>query len=369
MAAPPLPPRNRRPPLTPERYLHLQGAPELKPFIVNSARPTGQELGHGAYGSVIEMNLAGTLCAAKKIHDELINLGSPTEVRRLTRKFVEECQLMTTLRHPHIVQFLGIMFTPSSRVPLLLMERLHTSLGCLLENVPGIFLAMKRSFLHDVSRGLLFLHSHNPPIVHRDVTAANILLNSDMSAKIADLGVARMLNIPLVGNPKSLTQAPGTLVYMPPEALELDPMYDASLDVFSFGNVAMFTLTQEFPQLKAPTYCSGGVTHARTELERRSDHIRQIMQSLGEQHPLTRLTVQCLKNNPYERPPMEAVTLQLEDMKGQIPDPYGGQTRLGLLQSLAEKEEETRKLKQSHEQVEYMWQTTSNCLWPQTLCG
>lgn len=353
MAAPPLPPRNRRPqPTTPGSYLHLRGAPDLEPFLVRSVRPTGRELGSGAYGSVIEVEVAGTLCAGKRIHEGLISLGSPSEVRRLTRKFVEECQLTSSLRHPHIVQFLGIFFTQSCPVPILLMEKLHTSLGRLLENTPNIPLAMKRSFLHDVARGLHFLHSHDPPIIHRDITAANILLSIEMRAKIGDLGVARMLNIPLSSIVQSpLTQAPGTVVYMPPEALELNPTYDTSLDVFSFGNLAMFTLTQEFPKLKAATYCSGGVVHARTELERRSEHIQQIVNDLGEEHPLTRLTVQCLKNNPHERPPTAAVLLQLKEMKETIPDPHSGLSRLDLLQVLVEHENESRKLKQRFEKV------------------
>jgi len=60
---------------------------------------------------------------------------------------------MSSLRHPHIVQFLGVCFLPGSRLPALVMERLMMSLGDLLDNNPNISLAIKHSVLHDVASG------------------------------------------------------------------------------------------------------------------------------------------------------------------------------------------------------------------------
>ena len=83
-----------------------------------------------------------------------------------------------------------------------------------------------------------------------------------MVAKIADLGVAR--SVPHVRAAATMTKAPGALVYMPPEAMESIPgeeneekqsKYDASIDIFSFGVVAIFALCQTFPcKLLAPNY-------------------------------------------------------------------------------------------------------------------
>ena len=96
---------------------------------------------------------------------------------------------MSQLRHPHIVQFLGVCYLPGSPIPVLLMEKLLTSLDNLLETSPNIPLDVKVHLLTGTGRGVVYLHSHTPPIAHRDLTARNILIDSGLTAKIADLGV------------------------------------------------------------------------------------------------------------------------------------------------------------------------------------
>ena len=169
-------------------------SPQLRPFVIENVRPTGRQLGVGSYGSVEELEVDGLMCAGKKLHDTLVEMGN-AGVEDITQKFVEECQLMSGLRHPHIVQFLGICFLQNSNLPVLIMEFLLTSLDELLESKPDIPLYLKRSILRDVACGLVYLHNHSPPIIHRDLTSRNILLNSSMVAKITDLGVARILNL------------------------------------------------------------------------------------------------------------------------------------------------------------------------------
>ena len=143
--------------------------------------------------------MEGLLCAGKKLHDALVERGNQG-AQNMVDKFVEECSLLSELRHPHLVQFLGICFVDTSNLPILVMEYLPYCLDSLLDpeedaerkNIP---LALKRSILCDVARGLSYFHSHVPPIIHRDLTAKNVLLTSAMTAKIADLGVARILNL------------------------------------------------------------------------------------------------------------------------------------------------------------------------------
>ena len=262
----------------------LRDNPELRPFLLSNVRLTGTRIGAGAYGSVEEVAIPGAICAAKKIHDVFQHRSEipDEEILKASTQFVRECQLMSTLRHPHIVQFLGVCFFPDSRLPVLVMERLQTSLHDWLDpetdpppppDAPKPFfpLSLKCSILHNVASGLTYLHEQSPPIIHRDLSARNVLLNSAMVAKIADLGVARIV--------PTMTKAPGANVYMPPEALEDKPeasveerdkvsKYDASIDIFSFGVVAIFTLSQTFPcKLLAHTYREGRRHIARTELE------------------------------------------------------------------------------------------------------
>jgi len=175
-------------------WCSVNESPQLRPFVIENVRPTGRQLGVGSYGSVEELEVDGLMCAGKKLHDTLVEMGN-AGVEDITQKFMEECQLMSGLRHPHIVQFLGICFLQNSNLPVLIMEFLLTSLDELLESKPDIPLYLKRSILRDVACGLVYLHNYSPPIVHRDLSSRNILLNSSMVAKITDLGVARILNL------------------------------------------------------------------------------------------------------------------------------------------------------------------------------
>lgn len=311
----------------------FQTVPELQQFVIPNVRPTGRELGRGPYGTVEEVEIPGATCAAKTIYETLLRFGSEDEVRNITEKFVRECCLMSSLRHPHVVQFLGVCFLPGSRLPALVMEKLLVSLHELLETNPNIPLATKRSILHDVARGLLYLHSHASPIIHRNLTAKNVLLNSAMVAKLADPGVARIVESCFDHLTAQLTQAPGTAVYMPPEALEQEGTYDTKLDIFSFGNVTLFSLMQVFPTiLKSPTYTDRTTRRriARSEVERRSDYIQQMHEALGQQHILVRIVEQCLQDLPEDRPLIEEVVQQLEEASTQIPSQYGEMTRLEL---------------------------------------
>ena len=112
-----------------------------------------------------------------------------------------------------------------------------------------------------------------------------------MVAKIADLGVARI--VPRIRAAATMTKGPGAIVYMPPEAMEdksddekdddekSKAKYGKSIDIFSFGVVAIFTLCQTFPnKLLAPTYRNGREHKARTELERRESYMRMIRRQL-----------------------------------------------------------------------------------------
>ena len=180
----------------------------------------------------------------------------------------------------------------------------------------------------------MYLHSLTPPIIHRDLTAKNVLLNSGMVAKLADVGIAHMVDICLGQLAGSLSQAPGTIEYMPPEALEPDANYDTKLDIFSFGNLALFTLTQVFPVLKAPNYIDSVARQriARSELERRADHIQQVHEEFGQQHALVRMVEQCLQDFPDDRPTINEVTQQLEE--NLIADCYEETTKLQLQEKL-----------------------------------
>ena len=162
----------------------------------------------------------------------------------MVHKYLQECQLMSSLRHPNITQFLGLCFLPQTQLPLLVMERLETNLDDLLEHIPNLPLSLKRSVLEGVASGLLYLHSRPSPVIHRDLTSKNVLLTSSLVAKITDMGNSRIVNLRGGQMARTLSKLPGTLVYMPPEARDDAHRYGPSLDIFSFGHLALYTLTQ-----------------------------------------------------------------------------------------------------------------------------
>ena len=217
-------------------------------------------------------------------------------------RFEKECALLSHLRHPNIVQFIGIYFERGSTLPVLVMEFLPTNLAQYLEhlgNPPSDSVAY--SVLHDVALGLRYLHGQYPPIVHRDLSANNVLLGPGMSAKISDLGVAKILSVtPL--QKFEMTKAPGTPCYMPPEALVAAPTYSTEIDVFSYGVLMIHIFSGEWPlpTMEAVDPHSGD---GRTEAVRRQQYI----DAIGLDHPLMDLITRCIHNNPENRPQAQAI--------------------------------------------------------------
>ena len=330
----------------------LRDHPDLRPFVLSDVHPTGKIIGSGSYGSVEEVKIPGTICAAKKIHDFFQDRSqvSKVEIERVSEQFVVECRLMSSIRHPRIVQFLGVCFFPRSQLPALVMQMMSTSLHEVLdpetegqeeredsENKPYIPLALKCSILCDVGQGLAFLHSRTPSIIHRDLSARNVLLTTGMAAKIADLGMARI--IPALRSAATMTKAPGASIYMPPEALEDESRYDVTIDVFSFGIISLFTLSQTFPKPLSAAYMDEETMMivGRTELQRRGSYMQKIERQLREEHSLILMIQNCLKNLPRQRPLIGRVIEFLSQAMGEIQDEEGDMNRLELVQSLREK--------------------------------
>ena len=146
---------------------------------------------------------------------------------------------MSKLRHRHLSAFLGVCFIPKYTLPILVSELLDGSLDDLLETIPCIPLPLKLSILEDVARGLLYLHKHHPLIVHRNLTAKNVLLTMSLEAKISDFR-----NYHIVNMQPDFSSASATQVYLPPDAIHDTSLSCPSIDVFSFGHLTLFTVTQ-----------------------------------------------------------------------------------------------------------------------------
>ena len=200
--------------------------------------------------------------------------------------------------------------------------------------------------LDDVATGLCYLHGYRPPIVHRDLSANNVLLSSDRRAKISDLGVAKILNLP-PARMSQLTQCPGTPPYMPPEALEEDPEYSTKLDCFSMGVMILHVLCGSWPIPSKPTRVDPRNRRrviGLTEFERRNKYFQQVR---GDR-PLVELIHCCLDNDPPQRPDAEMILGRLRLVISQSPS--SPENKMELLNQMETLRNENRCLSEQLEQ-------------------
>ena len=254
---------------------------------------TCENVGSGAYAVVKRIELNGKRYAAKQTDPELLHhaKGHPLWLG-LQKRSLKECLLLNSLKHPNIVQFIGV--SVRRRKVTLVMEYLPMNLAECLERCSGFPSPLKYRILRDVSQALLYLHSHSPVIIHRDLSANNIMLTQDFTAKITDFGSS--VSVDDLGVDGGVSPCPGAMVSMAPEAMTSSPVYDEKLDIFSFGVVTIHILIEEWPippddpdltHLDAPDGLEAPeLQHLVTYLQRMVDH------------PLLDLVIQCLQFNP-----------------------------------------------------------------------
>lgn len=270
-------------------------------------------LGRGSYGAVYRARIGALPCAAKILHPTLFQVGDPG-TDRIRRLFEQECQVLRGIRHPHIIQYIKSYEDPDSRLPVLLMELLDESLTCYLERVRSVPHHIQINLAHDIGLALEFLHSLG--IIHRDLSSNNVLLVAGKRAKISDFGMVRLWEGHTHMTP--VTFCPGTMGYMPPEALIDEPVYHAKLDCFSVGVLLLQILTRQFPnpsrrvnRVNDPRYPTG-IEVVVPERERRREHIEMVPQG----HPLLLLALDCLHDLPNMRPSAQEICNRVDALKG-----------------------------------------------------
>ena len=307
-------------------------AGSLRRFELDGVHDTGREVGHGSYAVVKELEYYGLKCVGKKIHGILFESATPHEKAAMLERFAGECELLGGLHHPCIVQFLGVWFEQGSRLPVLVMEYLHTTLSACLERYGVLPEEISYGILRDVALGLRYLHERSPPIIHRDLSANNVLLTSNMNAKLSDLGVAKILNLtPAQMTQMTQTKAPGTPCYMPPEALTAKPKYTSKIDVYSYGVLIIHTLCGRWPfpeEAFRPDPQNPDAIIPASEVDRRAEYLQEI----GNDHPLMAMIRQCLSNISARRPEAPALLNQVNTILSALPQTFTN--RIEMLQQV-----------------------------------
>ena len=181
-----------------------------------------QEVGRGAYGWVKEATFQGCTVAVKCLHKLIISDYNSS-------LFDREMTMAARCSHPHLLQFIGATGKGDGE-PFIVTELMQTSLHQILmhgklssDHIVPIMLG--------VALALNYLHNHEPPILHRDVSSANVLLNqlprNQWFAKLSDFGSVNFLK-------QSQTNGAGNAAYAAPEAFK-NTSHSLAMDTFSFG--------------------------------------------------------------------------------------------------------------------------------------
>ena len=272
-----------------------------------------ETLGSGSYGVVCKAMWGQRLCAAKLLHPIFFQSNDPGIVTT-RRRFEQECRFLNDMKHPHIVEYLGTSHDPDSGLLVLLMELVDESLTHFLErSQQPLAYHIEVELCHDIAQALAYIHSKE--IIHRDLSGNNVLLLAGR-AKITDFGMSKLLDSNRRMTP--LTMCPGTLAYMPPEALSEPPVYSKKIDCFSFGVLQIQIMTRQFPDpgpavrviedSRSPT---GTTKMPVLDSERRKSHIDLI----DPTHTLLPTALGCLSYLEKDRPSAEDLCRQLAAVK------------------------------------------------------
>lgn len=296
---------------------------EISAYKLSGVEVKDKELGHGSYATVLELDYMGIKCAGKRVHHLFLR---DEEITTITQRFAEECHLLSRIRHPNIVQFLGVYFQEGEIAPILVMEFLQCNLTTCIEKHGILPDEITYSILHDIAVGINYLHHQVPPIIHRDLSSNNILLTQSMMAKISDLGVAKILNLSQKLASR-MTQNPGTLAFMPPEVLVANPKYDTSIDMFSYGILIIHILSCKWPEPQLPQVkYEGEMLIPLTEAERREE----LLQIIGNEHPLMELIHRCIHNHAKHRACSNEIVKKMEQMVSQFPPTFANRLEIYL---------------------------------------
>jgi serine/threonine protein kinase len=269
---------------------------------IPSSLKIGKEISRGSYGTVHEGQVNDRPVAVKRIHR--IHLEPPCNERTsiLLDKFQQECSLLEEADNVHVVQLYGTYYDEESQELILVMEKLQqTLIEYLSANRGNLSLQRQAEICLEIVNGVHFLHSLVPPVIHLDLNDKNVMLTEEGLVKVGDLGQSCLKE----GNIDYFTTAqPGAIQFMPPEALQEAAHYDEKIDTFSIGVLMLEIATQQSPQVGLV-----GIG-AVPEVKRREKDLSV----LSKNHPLYSLILNCLKDNPEDRPTAVKLTQKLQEL-------------------------------------------------------
>ncbi|XP_047325342.1 serine/threonine-protein kinase EDR1-like [Impatiens glandulifera] len=253
----------------------------------------GERVGIGSYGEVYRSELNGTEVAVKKFMDQDISGDA-------LHQFKCEVEIMLRVRHPNVVLFMGAVTHPPNLSILTeylprgsLYKLLHRSSNQLNEK-------RRLRMALDVAKGMNYLHTSNPVIVHRDLKTPNLLVDNNWVVKVCDFGLSRIKHHTFLSSKSSA----GTPEWMAPEVLRNEPSNEKS-DVYSFG-----VILWELATLRVPwTGLNSMQVVGAVGFQNRHLHIME------EIHPLAaKIILDCWHRDPQSRPSFTELIYRLRQL-------------------------------------------------------
>ena len=252
---------------------------------------TDVELGRGGWGII---NVGKLRVAVKQLYKVIMSEKNLSLMQR-------EIDIMSKLRHPNLLLFIGAVLDHPSKNPLIITEIMDTSLRQAYEKRQLTDKSTKLSVLRDTAAGLNYLHCHPDEIIHRDVSSANVLLESrgpnKWRAKLSDFGSANIAC-------KAFTRATGATVYCAPEASGsvvdslINKPLTTKMDVFSYGVLVCEVMTCSFPEMH---------------------EFKIMLKSVSDSDLIIgRLIQNCINKQPEDRPTMKLVIQQLDEQLSEL---------------------------------------------------
>ncbi|KAL2608857.1 hypothetical protein R1flu_027430 [Riccia fluitans] len=254
----------------------------------------GERIGLGSYGEVYRGDWHGSEVAVKKFVDQDLS-GDALEEFRL------EVRIMRRLRHPNVVLFMGAVTRPPNLS--IVTEFLPRGSLYRLIHRPNNQLDERRRLrmAFDVAKGMNYLHSSTPIVVHRDLKSPNLLVDKNWVVKVCDFGLSRLKHNTFLSSKSTA----GTPEWMAPEMLRNEPSNE-KCDVYSFGVILweLATLRQPWGGMN-PMQVVGAVGFQHRRLDIPTDMDPQLANIIRE----------CWQNDPNARPSFSQLMAALKPLQ------------------------------------------------------
>ncbi|KAM6572602.1 hypothetical protein CsatA_016682 [Cannabis sativa] len=274
------------------------------------------KIGEGGFGAVYYAELRGEKAAIKKMD------------MQASKEFLAELKVLTRVHHLNLVRLIGYCVEGSLFLVYEFIENGNLSQhlrGSEREPMPW---STRVQIALDSARGLEYIHEHTVPVyIHRDIKSANILIDKNYHAKVADFGLTKLTE---VGSSSLPTRLVGTFGYMPPEYAQYGDV-SPKVDVYAFG-VVIYELISAKEAIVKPDGLgseSKGLVGLFEDVLNQPDfkELRKLIDPrLGENYPadsvrkMAQLAKACTHENPQLRPSMRSIVVALMTLSSNTED-------------------------------------------------